>query len=416
MNTSRWPGSSWCPEPQTNVGLVRGIVSFKDEPRAFCRDVLDPETPHMFKTSVLLLVVMASTACVDLNTGNTNVRGFPVITTQPKVDTVTLGAPATFSVAATGDSLTYQWYKGSSLITGATSTTFTIASTVASDAGVYQVIVTNPVASIGSDSVSLVVMIPQSIVGFHQVGGTASSTNQGYTSATPDESAVYVSGGGDLTLINARITKAGNATSVSASSQTGANAGVRVDGGSKLTFVDGSVSTDSAGATALFATGTGSIIEAFHNALITTGASSDGVAARLGATIHLENTSIRAGSGILIRATGSSSVTFLANADSLVGDLLADASSTVTATLQNGATLTGVVQGAAVSMDSTSKWNVTGASALTTLSDPAGISGLSITNIVGNGFTVTYLANLPANAVLGGKTYSLTGGGSLVPK
>jgi hypothetical protein len=148
----------------------------------------------------------------------------------------------------------------------------------------------------------------------------------------------------------------------------------------------------------------------------TTGALSYGVVATLGATVRLDHTTIHAASGTLVSATGSSNVLFLADADTLVGRVIADASSTISAALQNGAKLTGAVQGIALSIDSTSTWSVTATSVLTTLNDVGGISGSSITNIVGNGFTVYYSASLVANAALGGKTYSLVGGGSLVPQ
>lgn len=359
---------------------------------------------------------LLAASCVDLNTGPSSVIGFPVITTQPTSHTVALGDPASFSVTATGDSLSYQWYKGATAITGATAPTVTIASTVASDGGLYQVIIANSAATIASDTVSLVVVVPQFIVAYKLVGGTASSTNQGYASTTADESAVSVSSSGNLTLINSTINKSGNATSPAASSQTGANAAVRVESGGKATLVGSKVAADSAGATGLFATGQGSSIEAYHSAIVTTGASSYGVAATLGGSILLDRTAIRASSDTLMRASGSSVITFTAEADSLVGSLVADASSTINGTLVNGATLSGAVQGAALSIDSTSKWNVRGASTLTTLSIPGGISGSSIANIVGNGFTVTYSASNPGNAALGGKTYDLVGGGLLVPR
>jgi hypothetical protein len=359
--------------------------------------------------------VLLSASCLDLNTGPSTVVGFPVITTQPTSHTVALGDPATFSITATGDSLSYQWYKGTTPIAGANGSTFTIASTVVSDAGTYQVYVANAAATIVSDTVSLVVVVPQVIIGYKLVGGTASATNQGYGSVTADESAVTVSGGGNLTLINATITKSGNASSLANSSQTGANAAVRVESGGVVTMVGSTVKTDSAGATGVFAT-QGSNVELHRSAVATTGASAYGVAATLGSTILLDQTSIRARSDTAIRATGSSVVSLTVVADSLVGSLVADASSTISGTLQNGATLSGAVQGAGLTIDATSTWNVRGASAVMTLSLPGGISGTSITNIIGNGFTVSYLASLPGNAALGGKTYVLAGGGQLVPR
>jgi len=70
---------------------------------------------------------------------------------------------------------------------------------------------------------------------------------------------------------------------------------------------------------------------------------------------------------------------------------------------------------AALTIDSTSLWNVTANSTVTSLIDKSGISGTSITNIVGNGYTVTYNATLSANSYFGGLTYSLANGGSLIP-
>lgn len=67
---------------------------------------------------------------------------------------------------------------------------------------------------------------------------------------------------------------------------------------------------------------------------------------------------------------------------------------------------------ATLTLDSGSTWNITAASHLSCLNG-AVISGTNITNLVGNGFTVTYDANsCPA---LNGQTYTLSGGGTLQP-
>jgi len=57
---------------------------------------------------------------------------------------------------------------------------------------------------------------------------------------------------------------------------------------------------------------------------------------------------------------------------------------------------------------------VTANSHLTALTG-AVISGSTITNVKGNGHTVTYNAGASANSYLGGKTYTLAGGGTLSP-
>ena len=50
------------------------------------------------------------------------------------------------------------------------------------------------------------------------------------------------------------------------------------------------------------------------------------------------------------------------------------------------------------------------------MKNTGGISGTSITNLIGNGFNVYYDATLSANNAFGGKTYNLVNGGVLAPK
>ena len=106
---------------------------------------------------------------------------------------------------------------------------------------------------------------------------------------------------------------------------------------------------------------------------------------------------------------------FTADGETLTGDLACDSISSITATLQNGTTLMGSIKTAALTLDATSKWNVTGDSLLTTLADPDGVSGTTITNIYGNGHDVRYDPTLPANNWLDRKTYTLASGGRLLP-
>jgi len=82
----------------------------------------------------------------------------PSITTQPANITALLGGPASFSVVASGTApLTYQWYKGSTAIAGATAATYTIAATAQNDAGTYSVAVANAEGSVLSTQASLTV-------------------------------------------------------------------------------------------------------------------------------------------------------------------------------------------------------------------------------------------------------------------
>jgi hypothetical protein len=73
----------------------------------------------------------------------------PTITTPPASQTVIVGQTATFTVIATGTSpLSYRWFKGGALISGATSSTYTTPAAVIGDnASQYTVTVTNVAGS-----------------------------------------------------------------------------------------------------------------------------------------------------------------------------------------------------------------------------------------------------------------------------
>ena len=83
----------------------------------------------------------------------------PSIATQPSGQSVTVGQTATFSVAATGTApLSYQWQKGTTPITGATSASYTTPVTISSDDGSqFQVVVSNSAGSKTSNPATLTV-------------------------------------------------------------------------------------------------------------------------------------------------------------------------------------------------------------------------------------------------------------------
>lgn len=145
--------------------------------------------------------------------------------------------------------------------------------------------------------------------------------------------------------------------------------------------------------------------------------------------ITLKGVNVTATSGTLVNAAGTDrwgqsganggTVLFTADQQALAGDLVADSISSIALTLQNGSALTGAINSAhtaqalSLTLDATSTWTVTADSYLTSLTDPAGISGTTITNIIGNGHTVYY--DPAACPALGGATYTLKGGGTLQP-
>src|SRR5205814_9954879 len=84
----------------------------------------------------------------------------PTITAQPQNRTNIVGSTATFAASASGSTpLSYQWFFGAGAIAGGTDSTLVLTSVTASNAGPYQVIVTNAYGSATSAVASLTVLM-----------------------------------------------------------------------------------------------------------------------------------------------------------------------------------------------------------------------------------------------------------------
>ena len=87
-----------------------------------------------------------------------NAYGITIFDTVVSGTVVSLGQSASFSVGLSASAgCTFQWYKNNIAISGANSSSYYISNTYASDAGVYKVVVTNPVGSVTSASATLTV-------------------------------------------------------------------------------------------------------------------------------------------------------------------------------------------------------------------------------------------------------------------
>jgi len=97
-----------------------------------------------------------------------------------------------------------------------------------------------------------------------------------------------------------------------------------------------------------------------------------------------------------------------------------DANSKGYITLQNSSVFTGAINNSntaslvTLTMDAGSTWTLTANSHINGLITNPGITGTTVTNITGNGFNVYY--TISTNSSLGGKTYTLVGGGYLLPE
>jgi photosystem II stability/assembly factor-like uncharacterized protein len=103
------------------------------------------------------VVIDGACGSVTSGTAGLTINSATAISDHPGNLTKCIGQSAAFSVNATGTSLTYQWRKGVDAITGANSSSYTIASVSASDAGSYDVIVTGACGSVGSSAATLTV-------------------------------------------------------------------------------------------------------------------------------------------------------------------------------------------------------------------------------------------------------------------
>ena len=84
----------------------------------------------------------------------------PTIATQPQNANITYGGNTTLSVTPGGVTPAFQWYQGSSAITGATSSTLNVAPTVTTT---YKVVVSNTCGSVTSNTVTVDVCKPPAI-------------------------------------------------------------------------------------------------------------------------------------------------------------------------------------------------------------------------------------------------------------
>jgi hypothetical protein len=123
-------------------------------------------------------------------------------------------------------------------------------------------------------------------------GANATKMNTNYSSDKINESAIYVTNGGDLTLVNPTITTSSNTSSNDASSFYGLNAAVLATSGSKVEITGGSVTTTGTGANGVFATGKGTTIKMTNLRITCSGDGGHGVDATLGGALNLTHVDI----------------------------------------------------------------------------------------------------------------------------
>jgi hypothetical protein len=146
-----------------------------------------------------------------------------IILTQPSNEVAVEGQPVTFTVTVSGTPvIDYQWFFGANAIAGATNPSYTIDSTLPTNAGGYYVTVSNPASATNSSVATLTVLsdtLPPTIIsitaGASQVVVTFSKP---VGSVTADNAANYSISGG-ITVLSA-IQNADNAAQVTLTTAT----------------------------------------------------------------------------------------------------------------------------------------------------------------------------------------------------
>ena len=104
---------------------------------------------------VVALAAAALAGCGGSGQPSTAVTDAPVIKSQPKNIGANIGDSVTFSASASGKGLSYQWFRGSAAIPGATSSKYTINPVGTADFGTYYVRVSNDAGDVNSNFVTL---------------------------------------------------------------------------------------------------------------------------------------------------------------------------------------------------------------------------------------------------------------------
>jgi hypothetical protein len=91
-------------------------------------------------------------------------RNPPKISAQPLQQSANTGNSVTFTVAASGTGpLSYQWRRNGSNLPGQKNATLTLSGVTVADAGSYDVVISNSVGTVTSETVTLTVQPPPTV-------------------------------------------------------------------------------------------------------------------------------------------------------------------------------------------------------------------------------------------------------------
>ena len=118
---------------------------------------LSPRLTAADNGSKYSVTISNSAGSVTSNEATLTVNDKPTVTSSPQSVTLSVGATATFTVAASGQSLSYQWYRDEEPISGATSTTYSFTVTAADDGAEFRAYALNLAGFTASEAAMLTV-------------------------------------------------------------------------------------------------------------------------------------------------------------------------------------------------------------------------------------------------------------------
>lgn len=144
------------------TGWVRILDPSSNNPTDFASGISQPVDLKVAADGSLYYLSIGSAAVFRIQYS----PALPTVTQQPTDQTVTQGQPATFAVSVTGTApFSYQWQRNMMNINGATSSSYTISSTVMSDNGAkFRCLVSNAFGSTTSNEATLNVQPPPPVL------------------------------------------------------------------------------------------------------------------------------------------------------------------------------------------------------------------------------------------------------------
>ncbi len=189
------------------------------------------------------VTVCNGSACITGSNATLTVNIPPSITQQPVGQSVIVGTSASFSANGDGTApLSYQWQHNGANISGATTTSLSIASAQQSDAGSYALVVSSPYGSATSSSAVLGVITSTVIAGNVSASGSSTVSLPILLSALGNENAVGFSLNFDPTLLSVASVNVGSnltAATVFYNTANSGHAGIAVSLSSGNTFAVG---------------------------------------------------------------------------------------------------------------------------------------------------------------------------------